>query len=84
MRTMPKSRIFSGPPSLSTIRLAGLMSRCTMPVLWAWASPEHRPSIISSLRTSGIGSRRRISFESGSPRTNSIAMNGRPSKTPNS
>ena len=53
MRTMPKSRIFSGPPSLSTIRLAGLMSRWTMPVLCAWASPEHRPSIISSLRTSG-------------------------------
>ena len=79
VRGEPLSKLIRRRESIPLVRKLEMMEG-----LCAWASPEHSPSIISSLRTTDSGSRRRISFESGSPRTNSIAMNGRPAKTPNS
>ena len=66
------------------IRLAGLMSRWTMPCLWAKASPLQISMTISTRCRVSSGARRRISSASVSPGMYSMAMNGWPSCSPTS
>ena len=49
-RAMPKSMTLTSPACVS-ITLAGLMSRCTMPCWWLYASAASTPSTISSARS---------------------------------
>ncbi len=74
-RAMPKSITLTAPVVVS-ITLAGLMSRCTMPLRWLKSSAEHTSAVISMARS---GCRRPSSASTSlrvRPSTYSMTMNG--------
>ncbi len=79
---MPRSRIFTPPPSQRKT-LPGVRSRCTTPRAWAWA----RPRAISATRrraSRGVSGPRSSNRERGSPCRSSITRKGPCSLRPTS
>ena len=72
-RATPKSMILT-PPSSVRKTLAGLMSRCTIPTLCAWARPSSTETTIAILRSRLRGGVARIMWKRSLPLRNSIAM----------
>ena len=74
-RATPKSMIFT-VPSWQMKMLAGLMSRWTMPVWWAWARPSSTCRMIETLRSRGSGIPCLRACSRSWPCNSSIAMYG--------
>ncbi len=72
-RAIPKS-VTRTRPSVSISTLWGLMSRCTMPRLWAKRAARRIWSVMSAEASGGAGPRSRMMSFSVRPSTNSIAM----------
>ena len=73
LRATPKSMIFTEPSALMKM-FAGLMSRWTIPALWAWARPARTCTMIATFRSALMGGGWRTAFCRSWPFRSSMAM----------